>query len=391
MITFLLQGVTQDNHLDAVNDILQIADPDRVIICVGFVTESGLVALESALRPVAEHTTIIAGIRNGITSAQSLKKSLEIGCKTYVVDTGSRDILFHPKVYLSRNSDEVRLVVGSANLTASGLTSNIESSLSAHFRITPSGNPSLASDLETKIDRMIADYPQHIFQIADITMIESLLESGRLVDEHERSAPTTSGSSTRRDLDSIPRMSLNARSIARHRPQPMSTTSGGGAVTPPPNLAGGAVPVQQRLTLMWRSKPLVRRHLSIPTVGNTNATGSMLFVKGDMENIDHRHYFRDDVFVALNWQFDTVARKTHLERSQARFQFVVRDVNYGIFTLRLTHNSLTNTASYHQGNGMTQVHWGAARPVVAHQDLLGRTMYLYRDALDPGLYVIEID
>ena len=391
MKTFLLQGVTQDNHLDAITDLLQIPDPEKVIICVGFMTESGLVALESALRPVAERTTIIAGIRNGITSAQGLRKSLEIGCKTYVVDTGSRDILFHPKVYLSRNSDEVRLVIGSANLTASGLTSNIESSLSMQSSLTTTANSSLASDLETKIDRMIADYPQHIFQIADVAMIDSLLDSGRLVDESERSAPTTSGSSTRRNLDYIPRMNLNVRSIARHRPQPMSTTSSGEAVSAQPTLGGVAPPIPQRSTLMWRSKPLLRRHLSIPTGANTNPTGSMLFGKGDMDQIDHRHYFRDKVFDGLAWQFDVAAGKSHLERAEARFKLVIRDVNYGVFTLRLTHNSRTNTAAYRQRNSMTQVHWGEARRVIAHDDLLGRTMYLYRDAADPELFVLEID
>ena len=125
----LLQGVTADNHWATVTHLLQIPQPERVVISVGFMNESGLVALESALSPIAKHTTILTGIRNGITSVQGLRKSLEIGCTTYVVDTGSRAVLFHPKVYVSRNADEARLVVGSANLTYGGLNSNIEASL----------------------------------------------------------------------------------------------------------------------------------------------------------------------------------------------------------------------------------------------------------------------
>ena len=80
-----------------------------------------------------------------------------------------------------------------------------------------------------------------------------------------------------------------------------------------------------------------------------------------------------------------------MERAEARFQLVIRDVNYGVFTLRLSHNSRTDTRAYEQSNSMTQVHWGEARQIVAREDLLDRTMYLYRDGVDNGLYVLEID
>ena len=80
-----------------------------------------------------------------------------------------------------------------------------------------------------------------------------------------------------------------------------------------------------------------------------------------------------------------------MERAEARFQLVIRDVDYGVFTLRLSHNSRTDTRAYEQRNSMTQLHWGEARPLVAREDLLGRTMYLYRDEVDDGLFILEID
>ena len=110
-----------------------------------------------------------------------------------------------------------------------------------------------------------------------------------------------------------------------------------------------------------------------------------------MDNIDQRHYFRDEVFADLSWQFDTVARIRHMERAEARFQLVVRDVNYGVFALRLSHNSRTDTRSYEQRNSMTLLHWGEARHIIAREDLLGRTMYLYRDIMEQELFVLEID
>ena len=207
--SFLFQGVTQDNHLAIVRQILQIPDPEKIIISVGFMNEGGLVALEAELLPIAEQTTIVTGIRNGITSAQGLRKSLEIGCTTYVVDTGSRDVLFHPKVYVSRNAGAARLIVGSANLTVGGLNSNIEASVFMELDLAETEDASLIADLEAKLDGMITEYPENIFQVVDNAMVENLLDSGRVVDESVRRAPTTSDSSVRRDLDKIPRMNLH--------------------------------------------------------------------------------------------------------------------------------------------------------------------------------------
>ncbi len=390
--SILLQGVTQDSHLAAVRRLLQIPCPKKIVISVGFMSESGLVALESALSPIANLTTMIAGVRNGITSAQALIKSLDIGCTTYIVDTGSRDVLFHPKVYLSRNAEVARLIVGSANLTNGGLSSNIEASVYLEKDLCNSVNASLIASLESKIDRMIVEYPEHVFRVTDNTMVQSLLDSGRVVDESVRAAPTAAGSSISRDLDSVPKMNLKTRPIARHRSTPMTTGQKSGVPAQPPIVpVGAATPVRERLTLVWHSKPLRRRHLTIPLGVTTNPTGSMLFGKGGLAGIDQRHYFRDEVFSDLPWQFDKARQTRHMERAEARFELVIRDVSYGVFALRLSHNSRTDTRAYEQRNSMTQLHWGEARNLVAREDLLGRTMYLYRDSTDLGLFVLEID
>ena len=389
--SLLLQGVTPDNHWAIVRHLLQIPNPERVVISVGFMNESGLVALESVLSPIAKHTTILTGIRNGITSVQGLRKSLEMGCTTYVVDTGSRSVLFHPKVYVSRNADEARLVVGSANLTYGGLNSNIEASLYMEIDLTDVDNDSLVGDLETKIDGMIDEYPKHVLHVADMGMVDNLFDSGRLVDESIRHAPTTPGLSSRRDLDTIPRMKLKTKSTARHRPKPFLRKVKNESTLQVPTTKGQSAPVRKTLDLVWRSKPLTRRPLTIPTGQNTNQTGSMGFGKGTWDNIDQRHYFRDEVFANLKWQFDTVARTRHKERAMARFQLVVRDVSYGVFSMQLSHDTRTNTRTYRQKNSTTQLHWGEARHIVAHEDLLDRTMYLYRDRGDQGLFVLEID
>lgn len=387
--TVLLQGVTEDNHLDAVTHLLGIPHPERIVMSVAFMNEGGLSILDAVLAPVAEKTTILAGIRNGVTTAQGLRKSLELGCLTYVVDTGSRNILFHPKVYFSRNSNEARIIVGSANLTHGGLTSNIEASLFMAIDLDNPEDASLAGGLESKIDNMIAEYGEHVFSVTDNTVIERLLDSGRVIDESIIPGPVTSGSSEWRDLDAVPKINLKTRRIVRPRIEqfPRVATTEQSPQTP----LGAVAPVHERLTLMWQSNPLTRRHLTIPTGAQTHSTGSMLFGKGALADIDQRHYFRNDVFVSLDWRFDDSLGREHMERAEARFQLVIRDVSYAVFSLRLSHNSRTDTRAYEQRNSMTQLHWGDARSLVAREDLLNRTIYLYRSEVDDGLFVLEID
>jgi len=389
MKRILFQGVTEDNHLAIVRQILAIPNPERIIISVAFMTEGGLSVLNDALAHVAAQTMILAGIRNGITSAQGLQKSLEVGCSTYAVDTGSRAVIFHPKIYFSRNNNEARLIIGSANLTIGGLNSNIEASLFMALELGEPDNVALVTELENKIDGMIAEYDEHVFPVPDDALIQQLLAAGRVVDESVVLAPTPAGSSRNRDLDRVSRMRLKTRAIARPRVERFPAPA---AVAPAVLAAAGvAAPVRERSNMVWESTPLTRRDLTIPTHAQTNPTGSMLFTKGALEDIDQRHYFRDEVFANLNWRFDTAPGRGHLERAGARFQLVIRDVDYGVFTLRLSHNSRTDTRAYEQRNSMTQLHWGGARPLVAREDLLGRTMRLYRDQVTEGLFVLEID
>lgn len=387
----LFQGISTEDHLSAVRHVLEVDHVARVVISVAFMNARGLSLVREDIERVAENTTIMAGIRNGITSAQGLKTSLEMGCSTYVVDTGSRQLVFHPKIYMSRNVNEARVLIGSANLTYGGLISNIEASILLTLDLSQSDDRAFVEELENQIEGMIAEFPDNVLHISDYTAIEDLLVSGRVIDENLVQGPTTSGSAIMRNLDSIPRMRLKTRSIAMPTVSPFQRVSGAQAANALVTPIGVLAPVRERLTLVWKSKPLTRRDLSIPLGENTNPTGSMLFKKGALENIDHRHYFRDEVFAHLDWQFDTAKGREHFERTEGRFQLVLRDVDYGVYSLRMSHNSLTDTKAYDQKNSMTQIHWGSVRELVGNEDLLERTLWLYRARFEADLFVIEID
>jgi HKD family nuclease len=398
---FILQGITSDSHLDEVRHVLEQAEIERSIISVAFLSQRGFELLADLIKPIAGKTTILAGIRNGITSAQGLLACVDSGCTTYAVDTGSRSVLFHPKVYLGRNKVEARVVLGSANLTVGGMNSNIEASVKMILNLANKDDAELAADLEGKIDGMIAAFPAHVFQISTREAVLSLLAAGRLVDESLTKPPSPGGSSKNRDLDSVPVIELKKKKITLGVVAPlgaaMPAAEAEGVGKKPEEAAANAPvappakPATEELTLVWTSNPLSRRPLNIPTGENTNPTGSMFFTKGQTEGIDQRHYFRDNVFSGLTWTNDAVVGKEHLQRSTGKFRIVIKDVNYGVFEMSLTHDSRTDSATYLQNNSVTQLHWGDVKPLVARDDLLDRTMFLYRDESQPDLFVLEID
>lgn len=387
----LLQGVTAATHLDAVRTLLEIPDPDRIVISVAFMTHGGLSLVSESLARAPDQTTILAGIRNGITSAQGLQLAIEMGCSTYAVDTGTRTAIFHPKIYFSYNPNEARIIVGSANLTIGGLNSNIEASLSLSVDRTNPHGAALIDDVDRKYEGMIADYSDHVFPILSRDMIQDLLDAGRVIDESTRSQPAPTAVARDPNLDSIARMPLIPPRIFRPRPEPFSVVQNGGDNDDdrPESVAES---VRERWSLVWESRPLTRRDLNIPTGQNTNPTGSMLLSRGAMRDIDQRHYFRNDVFNDLDWNPDAATGRRHIERAEARFRLVIRDVDCGVFSLRLSHNTRTDTVAYEQRNSMTSLHWGTVvRPYIAREYLLNRTLFLYRDDEEQDSFILEID
>ncbi len=372
----LLQGITAANHETAVKRVLALPNPERITIGVAFLNARGLSAVGHAIARVAPHTTVFVGVRNGITSAQGLTDLLQIECSIYAVDTGSRSTLFHPKIYASRNTDEARVVIGSANLTGGGLASNIEASFCLTLPLGYANNAMMVTDLEDNLYGMIPRFPDHVFPITDDHTIQRLLDSGRVVDEEAPVTPTPAGHSRHHQVDTPGVMPLNTTYV----PLP--------ALRPPAPRPLASIPAasSMRPALVWQSGPLTRRALTIPVGATTNPTGSMLFTKGAMDDIDQRHYFRDEVFGDLDWQPDP--RIPHYERTAAQFDVIIAGVDYGRFELRISHNTRTESRAYRQRNSMTQLHWGDARPLVARTDLLARTIYLYKSETR---FILEIE
>jgi HKD family nuclease len=391
-LNLILQAVTTANHAESIRTLLAVPKPTQIVVSVAFARTTGLKAIQESIKPIAAKTKFFVGIRNDITSIQAIKLLLTLKLDLYAVDTGSRQVIFHPKLYLAANISNAIAIVGSANMTFSGLHNNIE--VSTRMTLEFAKNPADKIFVDTVVeafDAMLAAHPKHVFKIKDEKHATQLFEEGRLADETVVVAPTSSSSVRKGDRDDLAPMKLVR--VNRPHPPKAKAAPAKGAVSdksaPTKPVLAPAKPITGTKYLVWESKPLSERDLNIPRGKNTNATGLMGFKQGLYTNIDHRHYFYDEVFNGLAWK--PYAPGSMKRQVTARFELVIKNISYGVFDLLVTHDTNTKSTSYYQGNIMTAVRWGATKPLIARPDLLRRNLYLYRKDSTPPEFMIEID
>ncbi len=399
---FILQGFTAKTHREAIVRLFDVPNIERVIVSVAFVNRSGVELLEAQLKKHSAKTKAFIGIRNDITSTQGAKHLLGLGVSLFLVDTGSRSVLFHPKLYLVKGAANARIVIGSANLTIGGLNNNIEAGFSIELDLQNANETALVESIEKEFDALVKEYPAHIIAITKAVELDALQATGRLIDEMTTSPPRPASAATSPTGDILPRIKLKVvplrralaaakRAAAKPAALPSAAKKAARAKTAAASAAAPALPPATGVAyeLVWESKALARRDLNIPDGKNTNSTGSISLDKGLLPaEVDHRHYFREEIFPDLAWGASNTAT---VEEAYTKFQLVLKGISYGEFDLRIAHTKGTTSAAYKQNNAMTRLSWGPLRDYVGREDLLGRTLALYRDKADPKRFVLEID
>lgn len=375
-IDILLQGLREDDdHETAVNELLQIENIDSYLFSLAFVRKAGVERIINNLQNVSDKIDIFIGIRNGITSIQSIFALQKVGIHPYVVDTATNNKIFHPKIYAAYNAEKAHVILGSANLTFGGLNQNIEASSYLVLDLKNEKDDFFIKNLIKTICGMPEKYPDHVFQLTSPKQAVLLLQEGRLEDERITRLPIASSNPSDKERDKLKPIPT----FTRHKPSPHKK-----AKISKSNLVNNNYGI-----LVWESKPLTERSLNIPRGSNTNITGDTNLGKGLMEDIDFQHYFREIVFKELDWNRDLSSRSPYLERAYIDAELIIKNTAYGIFNLEVTHDPRTNTRSYEQNNVMTKIKWGEARHLVAKPDLLERTLQLYKSGHNRFTIVIN--
>jgi hypothetical protein len=143
--------------------------------------------------------------------------------------------------------------------------------------------------------------------------------------------------------------------------------------------------------LLWSGGSLKKRDLGLTDNEKTHSTGSMLFKKGEMKNIDQRTYFRETIFCGLPWRKNSNPNRQHLESAPLLVRLFVGSQDHGYHLLNLTHNTRKDSTSYLQRNAMTSVSWGKAKTHVCIFGNLGKSISVHRDTRNGEFVIIIMD
>jgi len=100
-----------------------------------FASESGIYGLSGHLNSAKKNfknLNLIIGVDLEGTSKEALEEILALNINSYIFYQLEPPV-FHPKIYLFEGDKEVKLILGSSNLTRGGLFTNVESSMLIEF------------------------------------------------------------------------------------------------------------------------------------------------------------------------------------------------------------------------------------------------------------------
>lgn len=104
---------------------------------VAFASISGVKKLEPYLKKAKnnyEHIRFYIGVDNRGTSKEALESLLNQNIETYIYYDDRNYVTYHPKLYLFEGPAFSRVIIGSSNLTSSGIKTNLEASVQLDFR-----------------------------------------------------------------------------------------------------------------------------------------------------------------------------------------------------------------------------------------------------------------
>jgi HKD family nuclease len=138
MITeFIGQGINDETDESAGNHICSLINNEvftDMNFFVAFMRSKGLREMKPFIKKAnreGRKLTVYVGIDEKITSKEALEMLLDLDVDAYIYN--SKRFIFHPKVYLFQGQLRNRIIVGSSNLTKTGLFFNVESSVLLDF------------------------------------------------------------------------------------------------------------------------------------------------------------------------------------------------------------------------------------------------------------------
>ena len=203
---------------DFVSELAQASSNyNEGIISVAFARKNGAdIICNNVL--INKNIIFFIGINNGVTSKQALEYLIMKGIHQdiYLVNTGSSQQIFHPKIFCfyEKSLNEGVLSLGSSNLTSGGFESNIEANILLHI---DHSNWDLIQTITANLNTIKPD----CIHLQNKDQLDDLLKYGLLEDESKKIfVPLRSSITHSPSLPKAPKIKL--QTIIKSRKEPTS-------------------------------------------------------------------------------------------------------------------------------------------------------------------------
>lgn len=159
---FLGHGLNSENKFNVGKQIV-VSLADNKYNCfngfVAFAAISGVSTILKNLKIASKNYSqlrFFIGVDNMGTSKEALELLLKENIETYIYHDKKDYITYHPKIYLFEGPVFTRVIIGSSNLTNSGIKTNIEASLQIDFRTkTDKQGEKLLSEIKNNFSELL--------------------------------------------------------------------------------------------------------------------------------------------------------------------------------------------------------------------------------------------
>jgi HKD family nuclease len=186
-LKFIGQGLDPESDITAGNFIIDSLESENYSsfnAFVAFVSTGGLkniIEQMLAFREAGGQIKLYLGVNLNATSKEALEKLLEHGIESYVIYSPN-NIIYHPKIYAFAGDETTRAIIGSSNLTESGLFQNIEASVCVDFEFDDENGNEFLADIFDHFNAIISqEHPS--CQLLTQEVLEILIESNVVLPE----------------------------------------------------------------------------------------------------------------------------------------------------------------------------------------------------------------
>lgn len=388
-VTYLGQGfdaVSENSVGSKLIEHLESGNFDSFFAISAFASAAAINGLGEHLRRARrqfESLNIIVGIDQNGTSKEALEEIEKLGINGYVFYQREPPI-FHPKIYLFEGATQTVLILGSSNLTATGLFSNVESSLMVEFQNGDQAGIDLIGEIKSYFSTIFALNDQNLFRI-DRATINDFVARGVVPNETKRimyQAKTLHTGGTEALIPVRP----TSRIPAEFRRSRKTNSATEAKLVETSELGVEAVVEVGRI--VWERRRLPASSVQAAGAG-TNPTGGLRLVQDgflvDGVVINQTTYFRNEVFGGLDWT--AIREAPYVEGTSARFSVMVNSEDWGLHTLDIRHKP---SGEANQHNYTTSISWGALSERIRNANLVNSRLRLFAPNGNDLPFIIQV-